>query len=334
MSLAIEKIVKSAKVSRSTAYKVLAGDDRVAGETRDRVLMAISREGEPELRKRRRPVKRLAVWLPGLGELLNRAHHRAVVQALEETVAKKDLSLEIISIPVPKEPSDAVAVIEQAKVRGVLLVSVYSSGVRTALTEKWPVVLFFEPGRGERLANVLPDDFTAGFLATKHLLEHGHRRIAVVVGAGNRPVGFSKRFVGGYALAFSEAGLVVDNALIMRDRGNLGPFNGNGGVPPAGAAFLSLDPRPTAIVGRGESVVGVMRVLVQAGLRVPEDVSIVGYGPAGQPEHISPELTRVEYSPQEMVETALNVLIAPNPVCAAVTISVHLETGGSVTECL
>lgn len=304
----------------------------MSGETRERVMEAVSRFGEPELRPRRKPSQRLAVWLPGLGEVLGRAHHRAIVQALEEAAAEKNLALEMVSAPVPKEPSDAVGVIEAAKVRGVLLLSVYSRRVRDALTEKWPVVLFFEAGRDEPLASIQPDDFTAGYLATKHLVERGHRRIAVAVGGGYRPVGFSNRFAGGYTLAMTEAGLAVDRSLIMRDRANLGPFSSSVGIPPAGPQFLELKPRPTAIIGRHETVVGVMRVLFRAGLRVPDDVSVIGYGPEGDEGVVSPKLTSIEFSPREMAEAALSALAAPERIRSVVTLPVRLDEGDSVRK--
>ena len=304
----------------------------MAEGTKERVLKAVSRFGEPDLRPRRKPSKRLAVWLPGLGELLNRTHHRAIVHALEETAAEKNLALEMISVPVPKEPSEAVAVIEAAKVRGVLLLSVYSQRIRTALTRRWPVVLFFEPGRDEPLASIQPDDFTAGYLATRHLVERGHRRIAVAVGGGKRPVGFSHRFVGGHTLAMTEAGRAAEKSLIMRDGANLGPFNGRGGVPPAGPRFLEMKPRPTAIIGRQDTVVGVMRVLFRAGLKVPEDVSVIAYGPEGEEGAVSPELTRIEFSPREMAEAAVSVLAAPERIRSAVTMPVRFREGDSVRK--
>jgi DNA-binding LacI/PurR family transcriptional regulator len=238
----------------------------------------------------------------------------------------------MISVPVPREPSEAVAVVEAAKVRGVLLLSVYSQGVRDALTGRWPVVMFFEPGRDEPLASIQPDDFTAGYLATRHLVEQGHRRIIVAVGGGKRPVGFSHRFAGGHTLAMSEAGLAVDNDLIVRDGANLGPFNGTGGVPPAGPRLVEMKPRPTAIIGRQDTVVGVMRVLFRAGLKVPEDVSVVAYGPEGEDAAVSPELTRIEFSPREMAEAALSALAAPERIRSTVTMPVWLRKGDSVKK--
>jgi LacI family repressor for deo operon, udp, cdd, tsx, nupC, and nupG len=127
----------------------------------------------------------------------------------------------------------------------------------------------------------------------------------------------------------SEAGLAVEDKLIMRDRENLGPFNGSGGVPPAGPQLLELKPRPTAIIGRQDTVVGVMRALFRAGLKVPDDVSVVAYGPEGEAGAVSPDLTRVEFSPREMAEAALSALGAPERIRSAVTLPVRFREGDS-----
>jgi DNA-binding LacI/PurR family transcriptional regulator len=326
----VEKIVKSANVSRATAYRVLAGAEGVADETRNRVLEVISDLGEPSLRRRRNPSRRLAVWVPGLGQMLNRAHHRAAVQALEAAATERGLALEVINDRAPDDPEDAVAIIERLKVRGVVLISFYSVRLRRAIAERWQVGLFFEAGHDEAVTVFAPDDFAAGFLATRRLIEQGHTRIAVAVGGGRRPQGFSTRFAGGYARALAESGLPVDEGLILRHQANLRYVPGQPEPMPAGPAFLKLRPRPTALVGRGETLLGVMPTLSEAGLRIPDDVSVIGYGPEGENGVVQPKLTLIAYSARLMADAALDILSTSDRRPGTFTVPVYVAQGESV----
>lgn len=331
MSNTISKIVENAGVSRATAYRVLSGSASVSEETRRRVLQAVPDE-KITLRRRRRLATRVAVWVPGLGELVSWPHHLAVVRAIEKAAAERKLSLEVINLPVPEDPAEAVAVLESRKVGGVMLLSFYSQKHRQLVAGRWPTVLFFDRGHGEGLADVGPDDFAAGYLATQHLIECGHRRIAVAVGGGQRPIGFSRRFAGGYALACLEAGLETDSALVLANEANLKFLVEGAKFPPAGSDFLNLKPRPTALIGRCVTVSGVMHQLAAEGISVPGDVSVIGYGSKGWELFEPPGLTRVEYSAEEMAGLALDVLASRPGVRANLTVPVRLETGGSVSN--
>ena len=152
----------------------------------------------------------------------------------------------------------------------------------------------------------------------------------MAVGSGRRPVGFSTRFAGGYAQALAEAGFPVEDGLVLRHAANLKFSPGTSSLPPAGSEFLKLEPRPTALIGRHETMAGAIHTLAHAGLRVPEDVSTIGYGPEGENGFAQPAPTRVEYSPWEMAETALGILAAPDPIHGSITIPVHLKKGDSV----
>jgi len=322
--------MRHAGVGRATVYRVLTGSGVVGEAARKRVENAVADLGKPALQQRTRASARVALWVPGLGELLGRAHHVSVVRALEETGAERGLAIEMINAPVPDEPAEAVALVRRARVRGVMVLSFYAEEHLAALTEEWPVVMFFACGRAKRLTMVAPDDFTAGFLATRHLLEKGHRRVAAAVGSGRRPEGFSERFVGGYALALGEAGVPFREALVLRDSANLGPFTEDRPAPPACERIIKLKPRPTAIVARGETIASLVRGLVGRGIGVPDEISVVGYGPRGGGPWPTPGLGWVEYSAQDMAEAGLDALDARSDGCRGVVIPVRLVSGESV----
>jgi LacI family transcriptional regulator len=138
-------------------------------------------------------------------------------------------------------------------------------------------------------------------LATEHLLELGHRRIGVITG----PSGWyanEERFVG-FRAAMAAAGLLPDGALIAQ---------GDWSIPGAerGAEqVLSADEPPTAIFAFNDNgAIGTLNVARRRGLRVPEDLSIVGFDDTFQAQIVSPTLTTVRQPLAELGRMGVSLL--------------------------
>ena len=151
-------------------------------------------------------------------------------------------------------------------------------------------------------SQVIVDRDADGRKATGHLLEHGHTRIAFLGG----PAGWisTKRLIAGYADALGTAGLTRDDALITvatdhaLDAGSIA-------VEP----LLALDERPTAIVCAGDVMaLGAIRAIGEAGLRVPEDVAVIGYGDIPFAAISSPALATVRLPAAELGREAVHTL--------------------------
>ena len=115
------------------------------------------------------------------------------------------------------------------------------------------------------------DDKRGSYVATAHLLDLGHRRIGCITGPASLPTCIDRLY--GYRSAMKDWGVEVDNNLIFE-----GAFNYAGGLR-AIERLLQLNPKPpTAIfVHQDLTAIGTMAGLKRAGLRVPEDVAIIGY---------------------------------------------------------
>lgn len=326
----IQELMRHAGVGRASVYRVLTGSGLVGDAARSRVMKAVEELGRPVLRRRTRASGRVALWVPGIGELIGRAHHASLFKALEAECRTWGLTVEVINAALPEHPGEAAELVRRAKVCGVMVMSIYSEEHLAALAAEWPVVLFFACAQCKRLTTVAPDDFAAGFLATRHLIEQGHGSIAVVVGSGRRPEGFSERFVGGYALALAEGGIPFRADLVMRDSANLGPFIDDGPLPPAVEQIMKLKQPPTALVGRGETVVAMVRGLNNAGMPVPGQIAVVGYGSRGSAPWPAPDLSWVDYPVRDMAEAGLDAIAARGAACRSVTIPVRLVEGKSI----
>lgn len=145
-------------------------------------------------------------------------------------------------------------------------------------------------------------NWNGGLVATRHLLELGHRRVAVV--SGPEDVLCSRARVDGYRSALDEAGIVPDPALVR-----YGNFFVEGGYD-HGRDLLSRPDRPTAIfAGSDFQALGVLRAARDLGLRVPDDLSVVGYDDLPLTEWIGPALTTVRQPLQEMAGTAARMVL-------------------------
>ncbi|MBA4388924.1 MAG: hypothetical protein C0404_13155 [Verrucomicrobia bacterium] len=327
LATSIQELMQYAGVGRASVYRVLTGSGLVGEAARSRVMKAVEELGKPALRRRIRASARVAIWVPGIGELIGRAHHASLFRALEAECRACGLTIEVINAAIPEHPAKAVELVRRAKVCGVMVMSFYSEEHLAALSAEWPVVLFFACAQCKRLTTVAPDDFAAGFLATRHLIEQGHARIAAVIGSGRKPEGFSERFAGGYALALAEGGIPFRPALVLRDSANLGPFTDDGPLPPAFEEIMRLKPRPTALVGRGETIAVLVRGLNNAGISVPGQIAVVGYGSRGGVPWPAPDLSWVDYPVRDMAEAGLDAIAARGTACRSVTIPVRLVPG-------
>lgn len=146
------------------------------------------------------------------------------------------------------------------------------------------------------------DNFTGALLATRHLVELGHRRIGFVTG---RPdLASSTLRQAGYAEALREAGITADPALVAT-----GDYRKDSAHLPA-TQLLTLPDRPTAIFAANDlSAIGTMEVARDLGIDVPGDLSVVGFDDIPESTATTPPLTTVHQPIQQMGATAVEMLV-------------------------
>jgi LacI family transcriptional regulator len=151
------------------------------------------------------------------------------------------------------------------------------------------------------LPSVGATNWAGGIAATEHLLSLGHRRIGVLTG----PPGYlcSRARADGYRSALEQAGLPADAALVRH-----GDFQHEGGFR-CGGELLDLADPPTAIfAGSDQQALGVYEAARQRGLRVPEELSVVGFDDLPAARWVSPPLTTVRQPLAEMGGVAAEML--------------------------
>ncbi|MHC4917085.1 MAG: LacI family DNA-binding transcriptional regulator [Planctomycetota bacterium] len=332
MSVTVEAISERAGVGRSTAYRVLSDDPRVSSEARARVMEAIRELGYPAMRPRDRRRNGIVLWLPGLQPAGGGPYVAEVVEAIEQAAQGRRGGLRIISRRLPESPEDMPLDLLRENLSGILTVAFYSNRHLEALGRRWPVVCLLSSRQVPGVVSIGPDYPGAARLAVEHLLAKGHRRIALLTGHVAQR-NFSRLFLDGYAGALSAAGIGVDPALVHSSPENLGKgLKLEAGSPGRQAAADLLDRAepPTAIVARHDSLVGITAVLRERGVRVPEDLSIVGCGAEGLGEAFGMRLTTVSFSAPDMARLGLEMIRAVPRQGARVLVPVRLTEGDSV----
>jgi LacI family transcriptional regulator len=149
-----------------------------------------------------------------------------------------------------------------------------------------PVVLLNCYTDAAERPSVIPAETEGGYSATQHLLSRGHRRIAMITGEPWMEAARDR--LKGYRRALLDAGLVFDPHIVLQ--GNWSPSAGY----ECTRKLLWLKDRPTAIFCQNDRMaIGCYEALKEAGLRIPEDMSVVGYDDEEISRHLVPQLTTV-----------------------------------------
>lgn len=164
-------------------------------------------------------------------------------------------------------------------------------------------VVAIDPHEGPiNLPTVDSDNLAGGLLATRHLLELGHRRIGFL--SGRPDLVSSALRESGYRQALADAGIVVDDLLIRT-----GDYSAEAARESA-VQLLSQENRPTAVFAANDlSAIAAIEVAQEMGLRVPEDLSVVGFDDIPEAGAMTPPLTTVRQPIQQMGAAGIALLV-------------------------
>ena len=145
-------------------------------------------------------------------------------------------------------------------------------------------------------------DWNGGYLATKHLLDLGHRRIGIITGPDTMLAATAR--LSGYRAALESARVPIDQELIRP-----GQFHQPDGLI-GGRALLSLPDRPTAIFASSDlQAMGVYEAARSLGVAIPEDLSVVGYDDLRIAQWAGPPLTTIHVPLAAMAEQAVRLVM-------------------------
>src|SRR5690242_13867547 len=309
--LTIRDIARMADVSTATVSRVLNQKPDVDSTTRERVLRIMEEHGfvpsiaASGLRKRSRLLGILVpslTWplipelMRGIGEVVGNTSYELILYSITDVNHEKDRS-EVID-----------RIIGTRLVAGLLAVFPGPSAKHLAdlYSHDFPVLLIDDQAiPSEGTPRLCVDNHLGAYEATRHLIRLGHRRIAHIQGPLKYQVSHDR--YQGYCDALKEDGISLDPALVLE--GDFMPSTGRACTH----AFLDLPAwkRPTAIfAGSDYMAYAAISAIEQRGLRVPDDVEVVGFDDNPSSAHMEPALTTVRQPFYEMGRRACELLLA------------------------
>ncbi|PPG86204.1 LacI family transcriptional regulator [Rathayibacter sp. AY1F3] len=246
---------------------------------------------------RSRRSRTVGVLLPAL----DNEFHLSIIAGLERALRGEGIGV-LVGVSRP-EPGAAVDLLLEKMVDGI--VAVPSAGdvdaLRRASEQGTPVVVVDWIDDALVTDRVALDNAGAGASAARHLLDHGHRSIAVL--GGEDGVSSTRERTAGFLAALAERGVHPAADAVVR-----GPLTVESGIA-AVERILALSPRPTALFASNrELTVGALIALGDSGLRVPTDLSVVGFDNVELARVVRPHLTTIA-QPTEAIAAKAAALV-------------------------
>ena len=304
----MQDVARLAGVSIKTVSNVLAGYEHVSAKMHDRVMAAVSEldykinASARNLRVGRTRVLGLAV--PELSQayfaeladaIIRAASARGYTVLIEQTVAQG--SDEISSI----------AEMRKHSIDGLIYSPLTLGPADVAqLDTDFPLVVLGEPLPGSTAHHIAMSNFAAIRAATEHLLSTGRRRIAVIGAHPDGPVGTGATRLHGYREALVAHGIEVDPELVM----TAALWHRSFGVDATERLLRSGVDFDAVLCFNDALALGAMRALQHAGLRIPQDVAVVGFDDIEDSAFSTPTLSTVSPQRDEIARTAVDSLIA------------------------
>lgn len=309
-------IAATVGVAPMTVSRVLNRNGYVSDETRDKVLSVVK-----EMNYRRnglaRSLKRQRTDTIGLvlGDISN-PYSTELARAVREAAAVNNYNLFIcISEHSQEEDIAAFESLTSHSVDGLIVATRANEAgdeyLRSIVENNVPVVVIGRDLFHEKIDYISADNLDGGFTATRHLIDLGHKRIGFI--GATLENGAKLKRLQGYLNALEKHGIEADERLVTGRR------EAKSGVPGYSTEeigyegmkrLLSLPNRPTAIFARNDfTAIGAMTAVKEMGLRIPQDVAIIGFDDVPLAVHMSPSLSTVRQPMRLQGQLAAELLL-------------------------
>ena len=287
----LKDIAVRAGVSVMTVSKVLRDTRDISNTTKTRVRQLAADMGYmPDTMAqglRNRTTRLLGLVIPSATHPI----YARVVMAIEEQAHALGYDLILAhSLNIAEREESVIRRLLSRRVDGVLISPVYRLEPPAPIYDELlrrgtpAVLLGHRAAFCEKFSNVAPDDLTASYTATRHLLDLGHRRIAFLNGPPAAPSSHER--LEGYRRALREAEVEVDDRLVF----NAGSTIEEG--EQAALQMLNESAKATALQAANDlTALGAAKVFLKQGVKIPRELSIVGFGNFLIGEHFSVPLT-------------------------------------------
>ncbi|WP_423822307.1 LacI family DNA-binding transcriptional regulator [Salinisphaera sp. SPP-AMP-43] len=300
----IREVARLAGVSVATVSRALKQPDVVSPETRQRVLTAVETAGyHPNLTAvqfRAQRTRNLVVLVPKIANTF----YARVITGIQQAAQRAGYGVLLCNTQGDDQVEAGYAgLVNSRQADGVIQLRAHDPFPASNRPQPLPMVNACEVLDAPPCPSIQLDNRAAARDMTEHLIGLGHRRIAMIKGPRRSPL--TRDRAAGYRDALAHAGLAYDATLLQP--GDFTPQSGYAGA----RALLERSERPTAIFCESdEMAIGALQGIKQAGLRVPDDISLAGFDDIEFARYCDPPLTTISQPAEDFGEAAVDMLIA------------------------
>lgn len=302
-------IAEYAGVSVSTVSRVLNNHPDVSPATRKKVMAVIEEHhyipNDSARNLKRESMRAIAVVVKGLSN----PFFTSMFQVIQEELEKNRYTMLLHQVDTREnEVSAAIALCKEKKPRGLIFMGGSFRHTRSHLAKidvpyaMLTITLHSKVDR-DSFTSVTVDDFQAGYDLTRHICAAGHRKIAFI-GSNSDDISISRLRMEGYLQALRDLGLPEEDSCIEY----AGEFSYQAGYEAAKRLLAQCE--FTCLFCISDLLaLGAMRALYEAGRRIPEDISVVGFDGLEEGRYAIPSLTTMKQPGEEMAHKCVDLLL-------------------------
>lgn len=304
MGINIFDIAKEAEVSIATVSKVVNNTGRISDKTRKKVLEIIEKHNYTPNSLATALTGKFSYTLGLIIPNLANPFFGEIAKSVEDRARELGFSVMICSTDYDADrEASYFTLLQKKRVDGVIILSGFEDQhtiTRNLVKPNMPVALIARDIPTISINSVSIDDFVGGYEAAKHLIGLGHRRMGLIV----ENIRCAKERVRGFNQALEEHDLQLDESLVL-----LGEATVPNGKKLA-LQLLSGDEPPTAIFATNDLLaIGTIQAVNEHGLKVPQDVSVIGFDNTMLATITDPPLTTIAQPMEQMGRQIVDLLV-------------------------
>lgn len=301
----VQDVARAANVSTATVSRALSAPERVSVKTRDKVAKAVEETGyvlnHAARNLRRRDTGTIVALVPDIGN----SHFSNILQGIETVCADRNLKVLIADTRKPSMSRQRINdFFSKNNCDGIVILDGHFSisEIRATNPKLPPIVTCGEWSDDASVPTAVVDNLLGASLAVSHLLDLGHKNIGHVTGLLTHKPGRDR--VEGFKTTLEAASLDPDKAWVFE-----ADYTLEAGQR-AAEIWLEMPDRPTAVFCAADRMAfGFISALNEVGIKVPQDVSVVGFDDIDIAGHFVPPLTTVHQPRRAVGEQAAQLLL-------------------------
>ncbi len=299
----VHQVAKEAGVSASTVSRFLNQTTFVAEDKRKQILEAIRKTGY----QTQATNSKSSLGSRTIGVLVQNPespHNTRILEDMEKVLFSYGYTILIAAGHWKlKNQLHGLEYLKKSGVDGVIVVM---GNLREQHIQEYaktiPVIAVGYRISGHNIHSLCNDNTIGGYMATLHLLQKGHKRIAHIKGVQEQPDGVTR--CDGYKRALTEAGLKIDPQLIKQ-----GDFGSEMGYQKTIELIESRAPFTAIFAANDQTAYGAIKAIHDKGLRVPEDIAVIGFDDLATSRYFTPSLTTMRQPIEEIGATCAESMV-------------------------